>query len=211
MTDNSPTDHVKYVASSQAHLDVGQDVGLTNKDPTLTKLLIGSGWDIRTMEGDPPDLDLSCFILDKNEQTRKDQDFVFYNNLSSEEGEVVHKGDSRTGAGDGDDEQIHVDLNSLPYEVAELVLILSIHDGEIKEQDFTMVTNLFVRLVNLDSGFELFRLKLSDEFLSSAPGVALRIGRIFRDGPKWRFHSNTEFIEKGGLRTAATKYGIIVL
>lgn len=204
-------DNINYVTSDVTDLKIGDDIGLTNKDPTLKKILIGAGWEVRSFEGEDPDLDLCCFILDKDRQTRKDPDFIFYNNREAEEGEVKHLGDSRTGAGEGDDEIIEVDLQALPFEVASIMLVISIHDGEVKEQDFSKMKDVFVRIINEETSQELCNLRIPDAFLEDNKGYAMKVGRVFRDGPKWRFHGDTSVIGKGGLRTVATEYGIIVI
>lgn len=202
---------VNYVSSDITHIEIGDDIGLTNKDPTLKKIVVGAGWEVRSFEGEDPDLDLSCFIYNKDRQTRKDEDFVFYNNRQSEEGELKHLGDSRTGAGEGDDEAVEIDLQAFPFEVAGIMLVISIHDGEVLDQDLSMVKDMFIRIVNAETSQELCKLEIPDNYLAEKKGYAVKIGRIFRDGPKWRFHAATEVVHKGGLRTVATDYGIIVV
>ncbi len=209
--ENSAEDFINHVSSDVSNLKMGDDIGLTNKDQTLKRIMIGAGWEVRKFEGEEPDLDLCAFILNNDRQTRKDPDFVFYNNRQSEEGEVKHMGDSRTGAGEGDDEMITIDLQALPFDVAAIMLVISIHDGEIKEQDFSGVRDVFLRIVNADTDFELCKIEIPDAYLEEHKGTAMKIGKIFRDGPKWRFHACTETIPKGGLRALATEYGIIVV
>ena len=208
---SSNEQEINYVTSDVIDLKIGDDIGLTNKDPTLKKVRIGAGWEIRSLEGDAPDVDLCCFILNKDDQTRKDADFVFYNNKQSEEGELQHKGDSRTGAGEGDDEMVDIDLQAFPFEVASIMFTLSIHDGEVNEQDFSMMKDVFLRVINADTHQELCKLVIPDKFLEEKKGHAMKVGKIFRDGPKWRFHGCTEVYPKGGLRKVATEYGIIIV
>ena len=202
---------VNYVTSNVTELKIGDDIGLTNKDQTLKKVIVGAGWEVKSFEGEDPDLDLSCFIYDKDRQTRKDEDFVFYNNRTSEEGELRHMGDSRTGAGEGDDESIEIDLQAFPFDVAGIMLVISIHDGEVNDQDFTMIKDVFVRILNAETGQELCKLEIPDDLLAEEGGFAMKVGRIFRDGPKWRFHAGTEIVQKGGLRAIATDYGMIIV
>lgn len=204
------TDEINYIASSKNNITIGDDLGLTNKDPTLRKIFIGVGWDVASYEGSPPDLDVSAFLVNKDEETRMDEDFVFYNNPKSAESEVVHHGDSRTGAGEGDDETFEVDLQALSFDVAKVVLALTIHEGGMNEQNFSMVKNLFLRIVNPETNMELCRLEVPDDFLAEKQGYGMRIGEIFRDGPKWRFIATCRVAEKGGLDQIARDHGILV-
>lgn len=187
-------------------------MGLTNKDPTLKKLQIGAGWDVTSLEGDPPDLDLSCFMLDKTEKTRMDEDFVFYNNPKSLDGEIIHLGDSRTGAGEGDDEGMEMILTGISFDIQKIILVLSIHDGDIRDHDFSMVDDVFIRLVNKDSGLELVRYDIPNAFLHdhAKAGTAFKIGVMVRDGAKWRFQAGTEFV-KGGLSKIGKEYGLLIV
>ncbi len=184
----------------------GQEVNLTHKDPTLKAITIGVGWDLRAFDQDPLDLDASIFLLDKNDKTRIDEDFVFYNNLKNEDATAHHKGDSRTGAGDGDDEQVIIDLAALSYEIVKIPIVLSIYDEEYNNHNFSMVKNVFCRIVNQNTGHEIFRYEL-DEELSENEG--LMIGYLERIGAEWIFHAVGETV-KGGLGKIASEYGIIV-
>lgn len=198
------------VSADETTVTFGADIGLTNKDPTLRQIRAAAGWDVRSKEGVAPDLDLSCFLLNKDGRTRWDEDFVFYNNIRSEDGEVVHKGDSRTGAGDGDDETIEISLQALSYDVMELEFVLTIHEGEFHDQSFAQAKNVYFRLVNMETEMELIRFPIPDEHMEQNKGTLIRIGKLFRDGDKWRFITNG-LIEENGLRKAATGYGIIVI
>ena len=201
---------VNYVRSSETLINIGDDIGLSNKDAMLKNLKIGAGWTVRTIEGDPPDLDLSCFLLNKKDLTRQDEDFVFYNQIESLEGEVKHKGDSRTGAGEGDDENIEIFLQKISFDIMKINFVISIHDAIFREHNFSMVRNLFFRLVNLDTDEELCRLEIPNEHLQEVEGVAMLIGSLFRDGQKWRFHAMCEMVEGSGLAEIARKYGLLV-
>ena len=107
----------------------GDEINLTLKDPTMKAIMVGVGWDLKAFESDPLDLDASVFLLDRNEKTRVDEDFVFYNNLIGSEGAVKHQGDSRTGAGDGDDEIMMINLQELPFDIMKISFVLSIYVG----------------------------------------------------------------------------------
>ncbi|HPQ50163.1 MAG: TerD family protein [Alphaproteobacteria bacterium] len=187
----------------------GEQVNLTRLDPTLRRLMIGVGWDVIGFDKEAPDLDLSIFLLDKNNETRMDEDFVFYNNLKSLEGAVEHMGDNRTGAGDGDDENVLVDLMSLPFEVYRLAFVISIYDAEMRDQNLQSVRNCFLRIMNDENGIELMRFNLDQEFKEHPESSAVIVGFLERNGPNW-FFEGTGVMTKGGLKEIATKYGIVV-
>jgi tellurium resistance protein TerD len=187
----------------------GQQVNVTRLDPTLKTIRVGVGWDVIGFEGESPDLDCSIFLLNKNEQTRVDEDFVFYNNPKTLNGAVDHKGDNRTGAGDGDDENILIDLNGLPYDIVKIAFVISIYDAAIREHTFQNVRNCFLRLANEDTGIELMRFVLDHEFKDNPKATAVIVGTLLREGPNWFFDGLGEF-ENGGLQKIATNYGIVV-
>ncbi|OIN85588.1 MAG: hypothetical protein AUJ12_08545 [Alphaproteobacteria bacterium CG1_02_46_17] len=187
----------------------GEQVNLTRLDPTLRRLMIGVGWDVIGFEKEAPDLDLSIFLLDKNHQTRMDEDFVFYNNLKSLEGAVEHMGDNRTGAGDGDDENVLVDLMSLPFELTRVAFVISIYEAEMRNQTFQSVRNCFLRIMNDENGIELMRFNLDQEFKELDNATAVIVGFLERNGPNW-FFEGTGRMTTGGLKDIATQYGIVV-
>lgn len=187
----------------------GEQVNLTRLDPTLKRISIGLGWDVIGFENEAPDLDASVFLLDKNDKTAADEDFIFYNNMQNADGSVVHKGDNRTGAGDGDDENIEIDLMKLPFEIYKAVFAVSIYDAAIREQNFRNVRNCFLRIVNLDTGIELMRFNLDKEFAENENGTALMVGSLMREGPNWFFEGVGKF-ENEGLPKIATDFGIVV-
>lgn len=200
----------KYFQGQNNALSKGEEVNLLQKDATLRECMIAVGWDIRTFEGDPVDLDVCCFLLNKADQTRENEDFIFYNNPKGCSGAVRHTGDSRTGAGDGDDETIYFDLNGLPFDVAKAVFVLSIYNGEEREHHFGMVRNTYLRVVNHESGDEIVRYDLTPELEQSSPSAtAMVVAEIVREGPKWHFRAVGEPVE-GGLARIATNYGIVV-
>lgn len=188
----------------------GDDINLTAKDPTLKKIMIGAGWDVNTFQGEDMDLDASIFLLDRKDLTREDEDFVFYNNTTGSGGAATHTGDSRTGAGDGDDETIMIDLLGLPFEIVRIAIVLSIYKGYEKDQSLSRIKNCFIRLVNADTQLEIVRFELSDELKDQEHEFAMVAATIDREGPKWHFRPKLEFY-KGGLSEIATKYGIVVM
>jgi tellurium resistance protein TerD len=192
--------------ASMVQVKKGEEINVTRLDPTIREITIGVGWDLKRFEGDPIDMDASLFLLDKNDRTRQDEDFVFYNNLSGREGAVTHKGDSRTGAGDGDDENIIVNLPELPYEVVKIAFVLSIYDMDLNSNNFTMVKNVYFRIINNETRLETFRFELDDN-LGNATG--LYIGYLERVGADWIFKALGDPIQ-GGLAKIATDFGIVV-
>ncbi|HIL29506.1 MAG TPA: hypothetical protein EYG18_09575, partial [Micavibrio sp.] len=121
---------------------------------------------------------------------------------------VRHNYDSRTGAGDGDDETINVELNGVPFDLLKVVVVLSIYDPDFEGHHFGKVKNVYMRIVDKSDGLELFRYKLEDDLMSK--GNALIIGTLIREGPKWIFEANSSDTINGGLAKYATDYGIIV-
>lgn len=133
-------------------LQKGGNVSLTKQAPGLKHLAIGLGWDIRTTGGPAFDLDASVFLLNSNGKLLSKGHFVYYGNLNSPDGSVQHQGDNLTGAGEGDDEVINVDLERLPAEVDKLVFTVTIYQAEQRKQNFGMVQNAFIRVVDRGSG-----------------------------------------------------------
>lgn len=192
-------------------LAVGQELNLTKKDPTLKNAMVGMGWDLRGFEASPPDLDMCVFLLDKDDQTREDEDFIFYNNKMGAGGNVRHLGDSRTGAGDGDDEQVEIDLATLPFAIVKISFVLSLYtlDMGTEGHNFSMVRNVYFRLVNLDTSHEMFRVEIGEDLLSTGENAIL-CGELERVGSEWLFHAKVKPLQ-GGLSKIATDYGIMVV
>lgn len=185
----------------------GDFIDLLKLVPSLKEISVGVGWELKNVESDKIDVDLSCFLIDKTGQTRVDEDFVFYNQISTLEGAVRHLGDSRTGDGEGDDEALFIDLNGIPFDVVRIALVLSIYDDMLKGWHFGMVKDLFLRLVDSTEGRETLRVDINEEHFQAQ--TAILVGCLVREGPKWFF----EALEKpvpGGLMAAAGQYGIIV-
>lgn len=199
----------QHYVQSPAGMKKGSELDLMNKDPTVRELLVAVGWDLRSLEGEPLDLDASCFVLGRDGQTRNDEDFIFYNNMRGCSGAVRHTGDSRTGAGDGDDETMIVDLNGVPFDVMQIVFVISIYDGDMRNQGFEGVRNTFLRVVNNVTGDELVRYEMDADFEATPDGTAITVGALCREGPHWIFRAMGD-VSVGGLGPIATRYGIIV-
>lgn len=198
----------KQIDLEDNFVNLGDDINLTAKDPALRNVLIGAGWDLNAFNAEALDLDLSIFLLNKSDMTRHDPDFVFYNQPETLEGGIKHHGDSRTGAGDGDDENITIDLQSVPFDIVRILITITIYKGYEKQQNLDMVRNAYVRLVNSDTKVELCRYNI-DQILDDKEETGVLIGAINREGPKWHFKPEAEFVP-GGLGEMARKYGCII-
>lgn len=185
-------------------LTKGGNVNLSKEEPGLSKILIGLGWDARSTDGIDFDLDASAFLLGAGDKVRSDKDFVFYNSLRSVEGSVEHTGDNKTGQGDGDDEAVKVDLTTVPSEVQKVAIAVTIHDGEVRSQNFGMVQNAFIRVVNSVSGREIARYDLTEDY---SVETALIFGEVYRQNADWKFRAVGQGY-KGGLGPLARNYGV---
>ncbi len=193
---------------SDNRIHKGDDVNLTAKDPTMTNITVGVGWDLNAFDTDTLDLDVSCFLLNKDGKTRFDEDFVFYNNMSDRDESVVHNGDNRTGAGDSDDETISIDLNKIPFDVVKVMFVLSIYKGEEKEQSISSLRNAYIRVLNSSNSHELLRYEIKED-AKDIHDTAMFVASLNREGPKWHFEAIGKE-GKGGLAQIATDYDIIV-
>jgi tellurium resistance protein TerD len=187
-------------------LTKGGNVSLSKEAPNLSAILIGLGWDARSTDGAEFDLDASLFMLGENGKVRSDSDFIFYNNLKSTDGSVAHTGDNRTGAGEGDDEAIKVNLKQVPANVSRLSVCVTIHEAEARRQNFGMVANAFIRIVNEADGREIARYDLSED---ASVETAMIFGDVYRNGPEWKFRAIGQGY-KGGLAPLARNFGVNV-
>lgn len=185
-------------------LSKGGNVSLAKADPTMTKVLVGLGWDPRATDGQDFDLDASAFLLTSTGKVRGDNDFIFYNNLSDAAQSVVHAGDNRTGAGDGDDESLKVDLTKIPAEVDKIAFTVTIHDAEVRRQSFGQVGGAFIRLVNDATGVEVARYDLSED---ASTETAMIFGELYRHNNEWKFRAVGQGYA-GGLKAMCDQYGI---
>jgi tellurium resistance protein TerD len=182
----------------------GANVSLSKEDPGLTRIVIGLGWDTRATDGEGFDLDASAFLLNEAGKVRGDHDFIFYNQLKSSDGSVEHTGDNRTGEGDGDDEQVKVDLSRVPADIHKVAVAVTIHDGEARRQNFGMVQNAFMRIVNEATGREISRYDLSEDYSIE---TALIFGEVYRHGGEWKFRAVGQGYQ-GGLAPVARNFGV---
>ncbi|MCK1788776.1 TerD family protein [Pseudomonas violetae] len=185
-------------------LQKGGNLSLTKTDPSLTKILVGLGWDPRATDGTEFDLDASALLLGANGKVRGEADFIFYNQLKSVDGSVEHTGDNRTGAGDGDDEVIKVDLSRVPVDVDKVIFIVTIHDAEVRKQSFGQVGGSFIRVVNEVSGAEVVRYDLAED---ASTQTAMIFAELYRHGAEWKFRAIGEGYA-GGLKALANNFGM---
>lgn len=167
------------------------------------KFTIGLGWDTNSSTtGVDFDLDASVFILGENKKMLSDQHFVFYNNLKSPTGAVEHTGDNLTGDGDGDDEQVLVDLSKIENEVSEICIVVTIHEAISRNQNFGQVRNSFIRVFDTISGEEILKFELDEDFSIE---TAVEFGRIYKRNGEWKFEA-VGMGMKGGLQDYVNKY-----
>ena len=186
-------------------LTKGQRVDLTIGRPSLNKILIGLGWDVNQYTGEADfDLDASVFITKENGKVGSDDDFVFYGNLEHNTKSVIHTGDNRTGDGDGDDEVIKVRFDSIPSDYTMLSVAVTIYDAENRLQNFGMVNNAYVRVVDEETGEELIRYDLSEDFSTE---TAIVVAEIYKKNGEWKFKAVGSGYN-GGLASLCRQYGI---
>ena len=186
-------------------LKKGQKVDLTKGNPGLKHLLIGLGWDVNKYDGGGDfDLDASAFLLNKDGKVTGDSDFVFYGNLKHASGAVVHQGDNLTGAGEGDDEQIEVDLRQLPSNIERVAFTVTIYDSDRRRQNFGQVSNAFIRIVDETTGSEIIHYDLGEDFSIE---TAVVVGEIYKHNGDWKFNAIGSGFQ-GGLAALCAHYGI---
>ena len=185
-------------------LQKGGNVNLSKEAPGMKKMLVGLGWDVRATDGDGFDLDASAFLLNEAGKVRGDADFIFYNQAKSTDGSVEHTGDNRTGAGDGDDESIIVNLSKVPAEIHKIAVCVTIHDATARKQNFGMVNSAYVRCVNAADNVEVAKYDLSED---ASVETAMIFGEIYRNGSDWKFKAIGQGFQ-GGLGPLAKSFGV---
>lgn len=168
-------------------LQKGQKVDLTKTNPGLTKVIIGLGWDVNKYDGGKDfDLDAAAFLLNAEGKIAEDKNFVFYNNTKSSDGSVNHTGDNRSGVGDGDDEQIKIDLAAVSSSVAKISFGITIHEAKERNQNFGQVSNSYVRVLNEVTGEEIIRYDLGEDY---SVETAIVVGELYRNNSEWKFNA----------------------
>ncbi|MGI9213874.1 MAG: TerD family protein [Methylococcaceae bacterium] len=185
-------------------LQKGGNISLSKTDPTLINAIIGLGWDTRSTDGNAFDLDGSVFLAGDGGKVLSDAHFVFYNQKTSPDGAVIHSGDNRTGEGEGDDEQISINLPKVDSTIQRIVFAVTIHEADQRKQNFGQVRNAFIRVLNKDSNTELARFDLSEDYSTE---TAMIFGEIYRHSGEWKFKAVGQgFV--GGLKALATDHGV---
>ncbi len=185
-------------------LNKGGNISLSKTDPNLKNIIVGLGWDARPTDGADFDLDASAFMVKDDGKVRSDSDFIFYNQMRSTCGSVEHTGDNRTGAGDGDDEALIVLLDKVPMDIQKIAFTVTIHDADMRKQNFGQVSNAFVRIINKETNNEVARYDLSED---ASIETAMIFGEIYRHSGEWKFRAVGQGYA-GGLAALARQYGI---
>lgn len=188
-------------------LQKGQKVSLTKGNPGLTKVVVGLGWDVNAYDtGADFDLDAAAFMLTDSGKVTGSGDFIFFGNLTHASGSVTHLGDNLTGVGDGDDEQIKIDLSKIPANITRIAFTVTIYEAESRRQNFGQVNNAFVRIYDENTGEELVRYDLGEDFSIETAAV---FGELYKNGDEWKFNAIGSGYQ-GGLAALCANYGVEV-
>lgn len=187
------------------NLQKGQKVDLTKGNPGLKHIMVGLGWDVNQYDGGADfDLDAAAFLLGENGKAPSGDDFIFYNNLKHSSEAVEHMGDNLTGEGEGDDEQIKVDLTKIPANIGRIAFTVTIFDAEVRRQNFGQVSNSYIRIVDEDTNQEIIHFDLGEDFSIE---TAVVVGEIYRHNGEWKFNAIGSGYQ-GGLAALCANYGI---
>lgn len=189
------------------NLSKGQKVSLTKGNPGLKNIMIGLGWDVNAFDsGADFDLDAACFMADDSGRCPSEREFIFYGNLEHSSGAVKHMGDNLTGGGDGDDEQIMIDLSLMPENISKIAFTVTIYDADNRRQNFGQVSNSFIRVVDQATGEEIVRYDLGEDFSIE---TAIVVGSLYRNGAEWKFNAVGSGFQ-GGLYALCQNFGVNV-
>ncbi len=201
-------------------LQKGQKVDLTKGNAGLRRVMVGLGWDeakpdkkgifsemfsSRSQAVETIDCDAMAFLLDSTGKIANKKNVVFFNNLRHESGCVTHLGDNLTGEGKGDDEQIMIDLSNLPAHYQRIVIIVSIYQATQKNQQFGMIENAFIRIVDADKGNELCIYNLSENY---GGAVAMVFGELYRRNGEWKFNAIGQPLNVWSVSELTQRYGL---
>ena len=188
-------------------LQKGQKVSLTKGNPGLSKVVVGLGWDVNQFDtGGDFDLDAAAFLLTDSGKVSIQEDFVFFGNLEHPSGSVKHLGDNLTGAGEGDDEQIKIELSMVPANITKIAFTVTIYEAESRRQNFGQVNNAFIRIYNETNGEELLRYDLGEDFSIETAAV---FGELYKNGNEWKFNAIGSGYQ-GGLAALCANFGVEV-
>ena len=187
------------------NLSKGQKVDLTKGNPGLKNIMVGLGWDVNAYDsGYDFDLDASAFLLGANGKCPSEKEFIFYSNLEHASGSVKHMGDNLTGEGEGDDEQIEVDLTLVPANIERIAITVTIYEADSRRQNFGQVSNSYCRIVDENTGAEIVRFDLGEDFSIE---TAVVVGELYKHGNEWKFNAIGSGFQ-GGLAALCAHYGI---
>ncbi|WP_291582223.1 TerD family protein [Clostridium sp. UBA6640] len=197
------------------NLQKGQKVSLTKGDPSLSRIVVGLGWDAAERKSggflaglfggksvSNIDCDASVFMLNQNGRLLGNKSVVYFGNLRSSCGGVVHTGDNLTGDGDGDDEQIIVELSKINPNIHRLLFTVNIYDCISRKQDFGMIRNAYIRVVDGKTNKELIKYNLSDDYNGR---TSLMVGELYRHDGEWKFSALGEGTNDTGLQDIANR------
>ncbi|MDR2879384.1 MAG: TerD family protein [Fusobacteriales bacterium] len=195
------------------NLQKGQKIDLTKGNEGLTDLLVGLGWDAAKPAGgglfnafkSAPsiDCDVSVLMLGADDKLITEKDVIYFGNLTHKSGAVKHMGDNLTGDGDGDDEQIFINLSKIPANIEKIVFVVNIYNAVVRKQHFGMIKNAFIRILDSKKKTELLRFNLSDNYTDK---TALFTGEVYRYNKEWKFAAIGEGTTDKGLKEIIQKY-----
>ena len=189
------------------NLSKGQKVDLTKTNPGLKKVIVGLGWDVNAFDsGADFDLDAAAFMVGANGKCPTEKDFIFYGNLKHPSESVEHMGDNLTGEGDGDDEQIKIDLSKVPANIEKIAFTVTIYDAESRRQNFGQVSNAYIRIVDEVTNTEIIRFDLGEDFSIE---TAVVVGELYKHNGEWKFNAVGAGYQ-GGLEALCRAYGVNV-
>jgi stress protein len=189
------------------NLQKGQKVSLTKENPGLNNVLVGIGWDVNRFDtGGDFDLDSAAFMLTDTGRVSSQDDFIFFGNLAHPSGSVRHMGDNLTGVGDGDDEQIRIELSKVPANISRIAFTVTIYDADSRHQNFGQVSNAYVRIMDESTGAELLRYDLGEDFSIETAAV---FGELYKNGAEWKFNAIGSGYQ-GGLAALCNNFGVEV-
>ena len=188
-------------------LQKGQKVSITKGNPGLTNVVVGLGWDVNRFDtGGAFDLDTAAFMLGDHGKTTTQNDFIFFGNLTHASGSVEHLGDNLTGVGDGDDEQIKINLSTVPANISKIAFTVTIYEADQRRQNFGQVANAYIRIYDERNGEEILRYDLGEDFSIETAAV---FGEMYKHNGEWKFNAIGSGYQ-GGLAALCNQFGIDV-
>lgn len=189
------------------NIQKNQEASLNDIIAGLKQIIVGFNWEAPAeLDDNPVDIDASVFLLNKDEVVRSDSDFVFYNNLETENGNVMHLGDCKTPEGKGDNERIQIILDGLGFDVDKIVFAISLHNSRDRGQDLEILKSAYMRIIDIDNNMEIIRLDLDEQMKGYD---AIVFGEMLRDLSGWKFRALNKGV-KGGLYAVASSYEVNV-